>query len=165
LAQGFAPTTVAAADEARRGRACVGAESRAARPIAARVATVLELPQQRGDASSVAMVQTAVQRSHKWLEQIDFEARLDPQRRNMAAGAIGAVLFVSLLLIVVFPSSARLWAARLFAGSNEPWPQRTYLQVAAVKDGLMIVPRGEPFVLRALPEPTPWPRQRRSGWR
>jgi hypothetical protein len=57
------------------------------------------------------------------------------------------------LLAIIAPAVTRLWAARLFLGSNQPWPQNTYLQIADVRDGVLVVPRAEPFVLRVSAKP------------
>ncbi len=122
-------------------------ERKTGAPVAARVATVLELAESH-DRTSRAMAERAVLRSHESLAGVDFESHLDHRRHRRAAGAIVGMLMLALALVVIFPSSARLWAARLFAGSNEPWPQRTYLDVAGATGGAMTVPRGEPFALR-----------------
>jgi hypothetical protein len=124
-------------------------ERRTGRPVAARVATVLELPELSQDHPSGAMVRQAVTNSHQALQDVDFTSHFDPRRRKFAACAIATVLLLSLGLTAIFPSTVGLWAARLFAGSERAWPQRTYLDIAGLKDGAMIVPRGEPFILRA----------------
>lgn len=123
-------------------------EQKTGEPIASRVATVLELPGLHQDAPSSAMVADAVTRSYQSLAGIDFAAHLDPTRQKRARYAVIATLVVSLGLIVIFPGTAARWAARLFLGSNTPWPQRTYLDIAGLKDGVITVPRGEPFILR-----------------
>jgi hypothetical protein len=53
-----------------------------------------------------------------------------------------------MLLALAFPSSSSLWTKRWFLASTESWPQQTYLTVADLKDGRILVPRGEPHVLR-----------------
>lgn len=122
--------------------------------LAARAATVLQLPAADRGAASEAMVARAVARSNESLAAVDFESRLDPRRRQSALRAIVATVVVSLGLALASPSSARLWAKRLFAGSNQPWPQRTLLQVAGLADdGVLTVPRGEGFVLRVSARP------------
>lgn len=128
-------------------------EKKAGLSIASRVATVLELPAQMDsskDATSAVMVERAVRMSDNALAGVDFESHFDDRRRKVALGTIGGVAAFSLLLVLLFPSSAWLWARRLFAGSNEPWPQRTQLEIAGVKDGILTVPRGEPFALRVV---------------
>jgi hypothetical protein len=98
---------------------------------------------------SPSMVATAVARANQSLAAVEFPAFLNPRRRRLVVQAIAATLLLSLGLIILSPSSARLWAARMFAGSNQPWPQRTFLEVVGLEDGpSMRVPRGEAFVLR-----------------
>src|SRR5262249_10317852 len=121
-------------------------ESKVRQPVAARVATVLELPVQTADGpASIVMVDRAVRASYQARTSIDFPSHLDDRRRRLAAGGIAATLFFSLLLILISPGTFVLWAARLFGGSDRPWPQRTYLDVAGLKDGRITVPRSEPF--------------------
>ena len=126
-------------------------ERSAGQPIAARTATILQLPSSDPQAVSEPMVASAVTRSSELLEGINFSDYLDPRRRRIAATAIALTILFSSGLILTSPASARLWAARLFAGSNQPWPQRTFLDVAGLADRkLMQIPRGETFVLRAM---------------
>src|SRR5688572_4208875 len=119
-------------------------------PIAARVATVLQLPELMRDERppSETMIRRAVQRSYESLENIDLDSSLDERRRNGALGAIAALILLPILLALAFPSSASLWAKRWLAGSSQAWPQKTYLVVADLNDGRILVPRGEPSVLR-----------------
>ncbi len=114
--------------------------------IAARIATVLESG--TNDDSSDSMRQRAVIRSYESLSEVDFNRHFDERRRRNALAAIGGAIALWLAIGLVFPASSRLWAARMFAGSDQPWPQRTYLQIAGVADGRMKVPRGEAFALR-----------------
>jgi hypothetical protein len=116
-------------------------------PVAARVATVLQLPSQNSNTSR-AMIERAVERSHESLASIDFSSYLNARRRKYSVGAVAAIVVITLALVASAPSAARLWAARLFAGSNQPWPQKTYLAVTGLNGNTMTVPRGEPFALR-----------------
>lgn len=118
--------------------------------LAARVASVLELPGllEKRDPPSPVMVDRAVKRCHESIAALDFEAHLDPTGLKKAGGIIALALLAPLLLSSVFPRPVGLWARRLFLASSEPWPQRTYLELADVRDGRLLVPRGEPYVLR-----------------
>jgi hypothetical protein len=143
----FDPLTLAAAMDR------AGSDESSA--LTASIGTVLELPamlSQTGSSSS-AMVCRAVVDCHRTISGVDFGSRLDDRRRNISF----AVILVSLLLPVVCATAApavfRLWAARAIFGSNEPWPQKTYLQVAGLEDNVIAVPRGEPFVLRVNARP------------
>ncbi|MFI5381721.1 MAG: hypothetical protein ACHRHE_20685 [Tepidisphaerales bacterium] len=123
--------------------------------LSARVATVMELPSLLTSPTppSRAFVEQAVQRSHEALAELDFSKHLNRARLRKMLGAIALALFVPALLTVVYPSAMKLWAKRWLMGSNEPWPQRTHLQVAGLEDGRIVVPRGEPFVLRVSAAP------------
>ena len=118
--------------------------------LAPRVASVLELPRlvNRDSATSEAMVRTAVLRSHEALDRLDFDAYLDRRRWKQAWAAIGGLLLAVLLFTAIAPSTMGLWFKRWLLGSNQPWPQRTHLAIAGLQDGRLIVPRGEPAVLR-----------------
>jgi hypothetical protein len=118
--------------------------------LAPRVASVLELPRLLGPAThtSDAMVRRAVQRSHESLAAIDFDRYLDRRRLKQMLAVIAAVVLVPAVIAIASPSTAALWAKRWLAGSSQPWPQKTYLAVAGLVDGRMIVPRGESAVLR-----------------
>jgi hypothetical protein len=124
--------------------------------IASRVATVLELPDmlQQTPKPSPAMLHQAATACHAVLSEIDFDARFDDRRRNVAGTILFAMLILPAILAVLAPSTTRLWAARVLGGSNEPWPQQTYLQVTGLENGIIVVPRGETFVLRAQATPS-----------
>ena len=118
--------------------------------ITSRVGTILELPGmlQQTPQPSPAMLHRAAAACHVALADIDFDARLDDRRRNLASGLIFSMMLLPMMVAIAAPASARLWAARVLGGSNEPWPQKTYLQVAGLDHNMIVVPRGEPFVLR-----------------
>ena len=113
---------------------------------AARVATVLELPRLEG--ASSAMIRQAVLRSNESLAAVDLTAHFNQRRRQLALAAAGITLLFSTVLLLVRPSMTDLWIRRTFCASSEPWPQNTYLAVAGMDGNAIIVPRGEPFVLR-----------------
>ncbi len=120
--------------------------------LAARVASVLELPQLlagRG-APSAAMIDRAVRRQHEGLAGIDFDSSLDHARLRKMLLLLAAGVIVPVALVLCFPNTSELWARRMFLGSREPWPQNTYLRVADEQDGRIQVPRGEAYVLRAM---------------
>ncbi len=123
--------------------------------IAPRIATVLDLPSLLHGASapSAAMVHQAVATSHAALAGLDFGSRLDDRRRNVAASVIAAAVILPALIFLLAPATTRLWAARMMLGSNTPWPQKTYLQVAGLTDGVIVVPSGEAFALRVSAKP------------
>jgi hypothetical protein len=148
----LAPVDLAAAIDQRGGTVsgAGGAGGNGCAPIAARVAAVLQLPDLlRGERPpSGPMVRRAVERSYASLEKFDLDARLDRRRRQIATLALAGCALLPLVLAVLFPSTAALWAKRWLGGSSQAWPQRTYLTVAGLEDGRILVPRGEPHVLR-----------------
>lgn len=138
-------------DRKRRGSVAItsmGSNGHSA--LSARVATVLELPQLLSSPTppSRAFVEQAVGEANASLEKTDFAQHLNHQRAMKMCGGLALALLVPLILSIVFPATMKLWAKRWFLGSNEAWPQRTYLRVLGLEDGRIIVPRGEPFVLR-----------------
>ena len=148
----LAPVDLAAAIDRRHTAASgvAAAPRNGHAPMTAGVAAVLQLPDLlRGDRPpSGPMVRRAVERSYESLEAIDLDARLDRRRRHVAAWALAGCALLPLLLAMMFPASAALWAKRWLGGSGQAWPQRTYLTVAGLEDGRILVPRGEPHVLR-----------------
>jgi hypothetical protein len=118
--------------------------------LAPRVATVLELPEllNREAPPSAAMVERAVRAADDSLRSFNFVEQLDDWRLKINSFLIGSILLISLLLAALNPQTTALWMKRWFAFSNEPWPQDTYLQVFGLKDGKIIVPRGEPYTIR-----------------
>ena len=116
--------------------------------LTAHAATVLEGPGFLENQSD-SMVSEAVARSQAALSAVDIDEHLDQRRSRAALGIIAAAVLLPMLLVLVAPGMSRLWAARMFMGSNAPWPQKTYLEVAGVEDGVLVVPRGEMVVLRA----------------
>ena len=139
------PLTLAAALDRRGGG-----------DLTARVSTVLQLPDllRQPAPPSAAMVARAVQRCHEALAAVDLRARLNDGRRNWAVVAAAVAVLVPTALAVASPRSAELWARRMLLGRDDPWPQRTYLDVVGLgADRTIVVPRGEPFVLRVTPRP------------
>jgi hypothetical protein len=124
--------------------------------LSARVATVLELPALLHSPTppSRAFVERAVVQSHEALQKLDFASHLNRERLLKMFGAIAIALLVPMALSAAFPSTMKLWAKRWLMGSNQPWPQRTHLQVAGLENGRIVVPRGEPFVLRVSAAPS-----------
>jgi hypothetical protein len=124
--------------------------------LAPRVATVLELPEllNREAPPSAVMVERAVVCADDSLRDVNFESNLDDRRHQLNFSAIVGILIVTILLIFLNLGTVGLWARRWFAGSNEPWPQKTYLDVLGMQNGKIIVPRGEPYTLRLTTTPS-----------
>jgi hypothetical protein len=125
-------------------------QKRSGTPLASQVASVLQLvegnPDQAGE--SAEMRDIAVRASYASLAQINFKAALNSRHLWTAAAVAVAALLVPAGIALAFPSTAQLWAARWFAGSDRPWPRSTQLDVVGVRDGVLQVPRGEVFSLQ-----------------
>jgi len=119
--------------------------------LAGRVASVLELPNLLKSASgaSPAMIDRAVRRRHEGLAGVEFKAALDHSRLRRSSLLLAVSIAIPISLVARFPDVANLWARRMFLASRQPWPQNTYLFVADERQGQILVPRGEPYVLRA----------------
>ncbi len=154
----LAPIDVAAAlDEAHNGGPW--------EPLAPRVASVLQLPEQLDEMSreepassgkpgfftaevSPVLIERAVRRSYDSLSGVDFQSGLNRKHLLWCLAGLATALLVPSAFGAAFPETARLWAERWLAGSNRPWPRDTHLEVAGVRDGRLIVPRGEPSSLQ-----------------
>jgi hypothetical protein len=119
-------------------------------PIAARVASVLQLPELLNGpfAPSPAMVDAAVRRSDADLQTVDFNDHLDRHRLKLSLAAIAALILLPAVFATVFPEIAGLWARRWLLASTVEWPQDTYLVLPGVEGDRIVVPRGEPYTLR-----------------
>mgnify|MGYP007073182191 CR=1 FL=1 len=120
--------------------------------IAPRVASVLQLPgfaSQPGE-NSPALIDRAVRQCYAALQRVDFRAGLNRRHLMYCLAALVMAIAVPSAFGMAFPGVARLWAQRWFAGSNQPWPRDTHLEVVGVKDGRLVVPRGEPGTLHVL---------------
>ena len=154
----LAPIDVAAAlDEAHNGGPW--------EPLAPRVASVLQLPEQLDELSreklgaagrsgfftadvSPVLIERAVRRSYDSLSGVNFQSGLNRNHLLWCLAGLAAALLVPSAFGAAFPETARLWAERWLAGSNRPWPRDTHLEVAGVEEGRLIVPRGEPSSLQ-----------------
>ena len=118
--------------------------------VAPCVASVLQLPDllHSSFAPAVDIVETAVQRRHRELGRVRFDRYIDRRRGLLCVAVVLVALLLPALWARVDGDTAGLWFRRWFLASNEGWPQSTHLRVHGVVDGRIIVPRGEPFVLR-----------------
>jgi hypothetical protein len=118
--------------------------------LATRVASVLELPGQAGqpDLVSPTLVARAVAESYQELESVPFQKHLNRKHFWLSTAAVAACLLVPAAFAIGAPSVARLWRDRWLLGSNRPWPHSTRIEVANLREGRLIVPRGEPAPLQ-----------------
>ncbi|MGC4031966.1 MAG: hypothetical protein QM754_09580 [Tepidisphaeraceae bacterium] len=109
--------------------------------LAPRVATLLQLENTGG---STAMTHAAVRGAAERLSQVDWQAKLNDRRLGLHEIAVGAATILIAATIVAFPQSSGIWFKRWLAGSNTPWPQKTYLDIVGLtEDRRLLVPRGE----------------------
>lgn len=115
--------------------------------VGQRIADVLQLPRllaDRGDSASPAMVELAVRRASQALERSDWSRLWNPGRTIAFAALGGFALLVPAAFAAIEPDAARLSFARWFRGSDERWPQSTYLTVMGLDArGRLIAPRDE----------------------
>ena len=154
-----------------------------------RIADVLQLPgllDQPGAAVSPAMVRLAVRQACDELATSDWRRLWNRGRTAAHAAALVAAMLVPVTFAALAPDAARLSFDRWLRGSDERWPQKTYLTVMGLdargrfvmprdersllevradlpmvteRDGRFVVGgRGEPLVLRRRPATTVNPR-------
>ena len=125
-------------------------QKRSGVPLASQVASVLQLtegnPDQVGESSE--MREVAVRASHATLAGINFGSALNSRHLWISLAVAIAALLVPAGIALAFPSTAKLWAERWFAGSDRPWPRSTVIEVVGVRNNVLQVPRGEVFSLQ-----------------
>ena len=131
------------------------------------VADVLQLPRQLDDedsAASPALVRLAVRRASDTLASANWRAHWNGGRTVACVAAVVVALSVPIVFAQLAREAARLSVARWLRGSNERWPQRTYLTVNGLDERpRLIAPRDEAFALEVradLPDLT----QTDGGW-
>jgi hypothetical protein len=133
--------------------------------VAQRVASVLQLPKLIDGrvTASPAMVQAAVVEQAQALEQTDFGSAFDARLQGRMLLLLVATALVAGGFVYRFPRTAELWARRWFLGSNERWPQHSYLSLVGLGDNSrLLVPRGESLLIEVDAAPKFEPRK--SGW-
>jgi hypothetical protein len=81
-------------------------------------------------------------------ERLDLNEHLEYDQFARHYLSLGFLTLVPLLLCLMMPDTASIWWNRWILGSNEKWPQRTWLVVEGMEGTHMVVPRGEPLELR-----------------
>jgi hypothetical protein len=124
--------------------------------VGQRVASVLQLPAliEGRVWASPGMVQAAVLEQAQALESTDLTSAFNRRAHRQM------LLFILITGMAAggfayrFPQTAALWARRWFAGSNERWPQKTYLTLAGLGEaGRLLVPRGESLLIEVDAQP------------
>jgi hypothetical protein len=119
--------------------------------VGQQAADVLQLPGLLGGnrpGESPALVRLAVRRASEALAHADRDTRWNWGRTAGRGLVLLGALSVPVAFALFAPAAARLSLARWLRGSNERWPQATYLSVSGVGDGdHLLVPRNEPFTL------------------
>lgn len=118
------------------------------------VATVMELPGMLGREASDSpdMIRLAVKRSYEALGNVDFASHADQRHKQRWLAVLFGAVLLPVLFAVLMPTDASTWAQRWLLVSNVPWPRDTTIVLQGAVDGVFIVPRGEPTVLRAAVE-------------
>ena len=115
------------------------------------VADVLQLPDELSgprSTASPALVRLAVGRASESLASVSWSDHWNHDRSAGRVLALVGALLAPLAFYVVAPDVAGLSYRRWLRGSNERWPQRTYLSVAGLGDGRsLLAPRDEPFAI------------------
>jgi hypothetical protein len=118
--------------------------------VAQRVAAVLQLPGllEGRVLASPSMVRAAVLEQAGELDRTDLNQAFDQRAVRRAAALLLVTLAVAGSFVYLQPQIASLWARRWLAGSNERWPQRTYLSLVGLgDDGKLRVARGESLLV------------------
>jgi hypothetical protein len=118
--------------------------------LAPRVASVLELPEAKDDADSMSpeLVVHAVRRNYCDLENVSFSRHLNGRHLWLCLAAVAVAVAIPAGFAMAAPSVAKLWRDRWLLGSDRPWPHSTTIEVVGVRDGRLIVPRGEAIGLQ-----------------
>lgn len=76
--------------------------------------------------------------------QIDFGAVLDKREhgRDWALLGLGLLVTAGLLIGIWQSSFLNTWFRRNILLTNDSWPQATYLEIAGLKNGKLLIPRG-----------------------
>jgi hypothetical protein len=135
--------------------------------IGQHAADVLQLPALLGEnrpGESPALVHLAVRRASEALSAAARETRWNWNRTAVRGLILLGALAVPVAFALIAPAAARLSLARWLRGSNERWPQATYLSVTGVGDGdHLLAPRDEPFTLEVRAD-LPQLRQQGARW-
>jgi hypothetical protein len=119
--------------------------------VGQQIADVLQLPNlvdQPASTASPAMVRLAVGRASSALAASDWHSLWNRRRTAGHAAALLLGLFIPAACAWWAPDAARLSVARWLMGSQERWPQRTYLTVMGLDArGHLLAPRDEPFLM------------------
>ncbi|MCA9321475.1 MAG: hypothetical protein KDB53_12100, partial [Planctomycetes bacterium] len=115
------------------------------------LATLAELASRRGRASgdSEELLHLAVERARNRWRGHDWSVYRNPSRERRRRLHLAALLIIPTAALLADPGAVSLWFRRWFLASEARWPQDTWLEVEGMKNGRMIVPRGEPVDIRA----------------
>jgi hypothetical protein len=131
------------------------------------IADVLQLPgllDEPGSSASPAMVRLAVRRACAALAGSDWRRLWNHERTSWYAGVLVIAILVPWGFAVTAPDAARLSVDRWLRGSNERWPQRTYLSVIGLDPrGRLVVPRDERSLLEVRAD-LPMIREKAGRW-
>ncbi|HWB13032.1 MAG TPA: hypothetical protein VG826_27650 [Pirellulales bacterium] len=124
--------------------------------VGQRVASVLQLPKLIEERvwASPGMVQAAVLEHAQALESADLRSAFNHKAHRRMLLFIAVTGMAAAGFAYRFPQTTALWARRWFTGSNERWPQKTYLILSGLGDaGRLLVPRGESLLIEVDAQP------------
>jgi len=121
------------------------------RELSPRIASVFQLGALHGglDRPSPALIDLAVRRGLDALGELDLASHLDQQRYLRHGLSLATAVLLPIVLWVAFAPLGGVWASRWLTLAATPWPRNTTITVLdADEQGRIIVPRGEPYLLR-----------------
>lgn len=105
----------------------------------------VENPAEHG--ASPELMQTAIKSGFEKAGTVNFADIVDAPGRNrrlgISGGITGSLLLTTILMYFLAPQPLQIWANRnLMIGSME-WPKQTTLIIDGLRDGKLVVPRGD----------------------
>jgi len=99
-----------------------------------------------GDSEELAAL--ARSRASEELEEFRLRDKLDWIGATRSAALLVAMIAIPTSAAIFRPDDTSLWFSRWFQGSDARWPQDTWLEIDGLRDGQLVVPRGEPWEIR-----------------
>lgn len=99
---------------------------------------------------SPAMVHVLLHRVQAAAADLDWGCVLNHRRAGRRAATTAGCLLLAIGAAYARPEAARLWLRRSVLLRDDPWPQRTRMEVQGLKDGRILCPRGDDLTLSAI---------------
>lgn len=120
------------------------------------------------DGESEELIAIARARAAEELAEFRLRDKLDWAAAGRSAVLALAMIAIPITAAVLRPDDTRLWFSRWFLGSDARWPQDIHLQIEGLRDGQLMVPRGEPFEVKVRvhkEDGAEWPKSVRATYR